>query len=171
MNLDIDITKRQNFQKGMLVEIECNGEAKRGYISKILSKEDGKPIKVELQEGFVGRVFQIPSKDDIEKENFKFFNLFFNSCDIYTIMKDNSLLLGKCGNLKCAYLFSSKEEAKKATKGTPMAEKPYAIGRLTRKKNITELLKKYAVDIFVIDMKHQLRNEELNDKEIQFRAM
>ena len=86
-------------------------------------------------------------------------------------MKDNSLLRGKCGNLKCAYLFSSKEEAKKATKGTPMAEKPYAIGRLTRKKNITELLKKYAVDIFVIDMKYQLRNEELNDKEIQFRAM
>lgn len=171
MNLDIDITKRQNFQKGMLVEIECNGEAKRGYIAKILSQEDGKPIKVELQEGFTGRVFQIPSKDDIEKENFRFFNLFFNTCEIHTIMKENSLLLGNCGGLKCAYLFSSKEEAKKATKGTSMAEKPYAIGKLTRKKHITELLKKYAVDIFVIDMKYQFTNEELNDKELQFRSM
>lgn len=171
MNLDIDITKKANFQKGMLVEIIVEDKIVRGYISQILSKEDGKPIKVRLYDGNIGRVYCIPSKDEIEKEEFKFFNLFFNSCDIHIIIKDDSLLLADCNGLKCAYIFSSKEKAIEAVKGTPMAEKPYRIGKLTRKKYIIELLKKYNVDIFVIDMKYQLTNEQLNDKEIQFRNM
>lgn len=171
MNLDIDITKRSNFQKGMLVDIIVGDKTVRGYIVKILSQEDGKPIKVQINDGNTGRVYQIPSKNDIEKEEFKFFNLFFNTCDIHTIIKGDSLLLADCNGLKCAYLFSSKEKAVLSVKGTPMSEKPYHIGRLTRKKNITEILKKYDVDIFVIDMKYQLTNEQLNDKEIKFRSM
>jgi hypothetical protein len=97
--------------------------------------------------------------------------LFFNTCDIYTILKESKVLLLDCNGKKCAYLYSSKDAALKSIKGTPFENKPYSVGKLNRKKNIVELLKKYEIDFFVIDMEKQLSQEKLNDLEIRFRSM
>lgn len=170
--LDIDISQRNNFQKGMLVDILENEQIIRGYINKIISNDNQtKGIKVSLTNGHIGRVYGIPSKFEIEKENFKFYNLFFNTCDIYTILKDKNVFLLDCNGKKCAYLYSSKDIALKSVKNTPLEKNPYKIGKLNRNKNIIELLKKYEIDIFVIDMEKQLTNTQLNDYEIKFRSM
>ena len=170
--LDIDVTQRKNFKKGMLVDITEKENLIRGYISKILSNENQtNGIKVQLSNGHSGRIYGVPSKADIEKEDFKFYNLFFNSCEIHTILKENSVLLGDANGKKCAYLFSSKEKAKQAVKGTCLEQKPYQIGKLNRKKLITDLLGKYKIDLFIIDMERQLTNDDLKEKEIHFRNL
>lgn len=170
--LDIDISQRNNFQKGMLVDILENEQIIRGYINKIISNDNqNKGIKVSLTNGHSGRIYGVPSKAEIEKENFKFYNLFFNTCDIYTILKEKSVFLLDCNGKKCAYLYSSKDIALKSIKNTPLEQKPYNIGRISRNKNIVDLLKKYEIDIFVIDMEKQLTNTQLNDYEIKFRSM
>lgn len=170
--LDIDISQRSHFQKGMLVDILENEKIIRGYIKKIISNENQeKGIKVSLTNGHSGRIYGVPSKAEIEKENFKFYNLFFNSCDIYTILKENNVFLLDYNGKKCAYLYSSKDIALKSIKNTPLENKPYHIGKLSRNKKIIELLKKYEIDIYVIDMEKQLTNTQLNDYEIQYCSM
>lgn len=170
--LDIDISQRNNFQKGMLVDILEKENLVRGYISKILSNENQeKGIKVLLHNGHSGRIYGVPAKAEIEKEEFKFYNLFFNTCDIFTILNEKNVFLLDCNGKKCAYLYSSKEIATKSIKNTPLEKKPYNIGKLSRNKNIIDLLKKYQIDIFVIDMEKQLTNEQLNDLEMKFRSM
>lgn len=170
--LDIDTTIKNNFKVGMMVDVQENDKIYRGYIKKILSNDNqDKGIKVLLENGHSGRIYGVPSKAEIEKQDFKFFNLFFNSETIYVLLKDNEVFTISSNNKNCAYLFSSKEKALKAVQGTPLENKPYHTNKLTRKKNITELLAKYNIDIFVIDMKRQLTNQELNDLEIKFRSM
>lgn len=170
--LDIDVSERNNFKQGMLVDILENEKIVRGYINKIISNENqSKGIKVSLSNGHIGRIYGVPSKAEIEKENFKFYNLFFNTCDIYTILKETNVFLLDWNGKKCAYLYSSKDSALKSIKNTPLEQKPYNVGKLNRKKNIIELLKKYDIDIFIIDMEKQLTNSELNDLEIKFRSM
>ena len=156
----------------MLVEIIENEQVIRGYINKILSNENQtKGIKVSLHNGHTGRIYGVPAKVEIEKEEFKFYNLFFNSCDIYTILNEKNVFLLDCDGKKCAYLYSSKECALKSIKNTPLEKKPYNVGKLSRNKNIIELLRKYQIDIFVIDMEKQLTNNQLNDLETKFRSM
>lgn len=168
--LDIDVSQRNNFQKGMLVDILENEKIVRGYINKILSNENqDKGIKVLLQNGHTGRIYGVPAKFEIEKEEFKFYNLFFNTCDIFTILNEKNVFLLDCNGKKCAYLYSSKDKAINSIKNTPLEKKPYSIGKLNRNKNIIELLKKYQIDIFVIDMEKQLTNTQLNDLEMKFK--
>ena len=173
--LDIDISKRNNFKKGMLVDIIENENIIRVYIEKILSNENSnnseKGIKVQLSNKHSGRIYGVPSKVEIEKDNFKFYYLFFNTCDIYTILEDKNVFVLDFQGKKCAYLYSNKDIALKSIKITPFEKRPYRIGKLNRNKNIVELLKKYNIDIFVIDMEKQLTSEQLNVFEVQFRSM
>ena len=78
--IDIDITKKANFKPNMLVDIIVNGEIKRGWISKILSSgnsSDG--IKVQLSNGEVGRIYGVPNRNELDRNNFKFYNLLINN--------------------------------------------------------------------------------------------
>lgn len=65
---------------GLYVIIETkNEEIKRGFVEKILSKKDDeRGIRVRLKSGEYGRVIEIPTKHDVERETFKFYNLLFH---------------------------------------------------------------------------------------------
>lgn len=75
-----ETTQLRYFKIGLYVVIETkNGDEKRGFIQKILSKKDDeRGIRVQLKTGELGHVIEIPTKHDIERETFKYFNLLFH---------------------------------------------------------------------------------------------
>lgn len=75
-----ETTQLRYFKIGLYVVIETkNGDEKRGFIQKILSKKDDeRGIRVQLKTGEFGHVIEIPTKHDIERETFKYFNLLFH---------------------------------------------------------------------------------------------
>ena len=170
--LEVDLTKKENFTKGMLVDIEVKEDIYRGYITKIISSNTkGKPIKVQIHTGEVGRIYGVPSKDEIEKETFKFYNLFFNYNQIYTVLNGNEVFVLPIQDKRIIYLYSSEEEARQAVKNTPLEQKPYRISRLKRTKHLVELLHKYNANLYIIDMDKQLSSNDLKELETRFRSM
>ena len=75
-----ETTQLRFFKPGLYVLIETQtGEEKRGFIEKILSKKDDeRGIRVRLKSGDIGHVIEIPTKHDIERETFKYYNLLFH---------------------------------------------------------------------------------------------
>ena len=75
-----DITDLRYVKVGLYVVIETKRQEEvSGFVQKILSKtNDPKGIKVQLKNKVTGRIIAIPSKHEIERELFKFYNLFFH---------------------------------------------------------------------------------------------
>lgn len=183
--MDIDITKKDNFFKGLLVDIitdEDKDEEKvtRGYIKDVLSKKDNKKgIRVRLTNDKVGRIVYIPSKNEIKTENFKFYNLFFFKDKIYSIWDktSNKYLIvqrlkngtGKTENI--SLLFSEKDIAYKVIKGTTLDNKNFVVREINRKKAIVENFKTLDVQYFSIDSERKLSFEKMKEWEDYFKNM
>jgi uncharacterized repeat protein (TIGR03833 family) len=182
--MDIDVTIKKNFIRGMLVDIVAeedkqSGKLTRGYIASILSKENNKKgIKVELTSGKSGTVQYVPSKDDIKLENFKFYNKFFFLPKIYSLWNNQErkyVVLNHMNpagrNEKTALLFDSEHYAKEFVKGTSFDSKDFAIREINRKKPIVENFKTLEVDYFRINKERKISFERMIEWENYFKNM
>lgn len=171
--VDIDITDRKVIKSGMYVDITTEkNEVKRGYIKQILTRENNnKPLKVELTDGNTGRILGVPSKIDLEKENFKFYNLFLNESHICALYdrKEDQCYMSKTetpsGVKSTIYLFSDSREAKELLKGSKFDNKNYYIRPIKRTDYIVKL---YISDYYVIDLKKKISMENLEIMERKF---
>lgn len=75
-----ETTQLRFFKLGLYVTIETKtGDLINGFIEKILSKKDDEQgIRVRLKSGEIGHVIKIPSKHDLERETFKYYNVLFH---------------------------------------------------------------------------------------------
>ncbi|PBF99902.1 DUF2196 domain-containing protein [Clostridioides difficile] len=174
----VDTSKLDNILKGLLVEIVAKEDKEsqkltRGYVDTIISKKDKKGgIIVELTNGKKGAVKDIVNKNQLKKENFKFYNLFINESKIYSIWdKSNKKFLvvrhlnkisGNYENL--AYLFDDLEMAKKEL--NKISDKNYVLKPISRKKFITDNFKESNVKAFSINKKRKITKEKLLELEI-----
>ena len=163
--LDIDVTKKANFKYGMLVDINNNGNIIRGWIDKILSSgnvSDG--IKVQLTNGATGRVIGIPNPSDLEKKNFKFYNLLMNNQELWLIFyrKENKLFTL---NNKFLYLFSDKKIAEASIKNTIFEDNQYMLRPFPSATKLFNYLKKNDVvfEMVIIDKERQLTKIQFED--------
>ncbi|PLS19127.1 hypothetical protein CVD28_01595 [Bacillus sp. M6-12] len=182
--MDIDVTIKKNFMKGMMVDIIADEDAKtgkitRGYIATILSKENNKKgIKVELTSGVSGKVQYVPSKDDVKLENFKFYNKFFFLPKIYSIwnqVERKYMVLqhtSPSGKIeKTAFLFDSEQQAKDFVSGTKFESKDYSIREINRKKPIVDNFKTLEINYFRINKERKISFERMIEWENYFKNM
>lgn len=179
----IDPTVRKNICIGMLVEIQEAGSSDpdkltRGYVQKILSQNNHpKGIKVQLTNGKIGRIKNIPTKDKIKMENFKFYNQFFFLPRIYSIWnpQNNQFLVVEHVNKvtksleKTAFLFDDYQKAIEFIQGT--VYESYPIRTLNRKRTIAENLKKAGAEFVRINKERKVSLEKLELWENYFKNM
>ena len=188
MYLDIDVTIKDNICVGLVVDIvEDKNRSTQiittGCVKKIISNKDCKRgIKVELTNGATGHIKGIPSKNDIKKEAFKFYNLFFYKEDIYSLWdksQNKFLIINRLNRLnklnknieKTLFLFSSLEEAEKSIKGTSLDNKNISIRKIRRKnKSICTFFKNYDINVYYINMNKKLTNIKLEELEKRFKS-
>jgi len=184
MYLEIDITIKDNIRPGMIVDMIADKdkqtqEVTRGCVKRVVSNTDRKKgIKVELTNGILGTIIGIPTKASVEKERFKFYNIFFYQDKIYAIWdkKENKwLVLNRINKLNQALertvlLFSSEEKAKETIANTSLDNKSYMIRPIKRKKPIVQIFKDYEVDMFSIDTKRKLSLQKLKELEEYFKS-
>ena len=184
MYLEIDITIKDNIKLGMIVDIIADKvkktqEVTRGCVKRVVSNTDRKKgIKVELTNGVIGTLVGIPTKSSVEKERFKFYNIFFYQDKIYAIWEKKAnkwLVLTRTNKLSGALeqtvlLFSSEEKAKEIIANTSLDNKSYMIRPIKRKKPIVQIFKDYEVDVFSIDATRKLSNKKLKELEEYFKS-
>lgn len=182
--MDIDVTIKKNFQRGMLVDIvaesdRATGKVTRGYIQTILSKANQKQgIKVELVGGVTGRVVYVPTKDDIKLENFKFYNKFFFLPKIYSIWNKESrkyLVLDYKNRMEkieqTALLFENKQEGVDFIRESGLSEKDYMVKEINRNKPINDNFKSLAIQFYRINRERKLSYERMVEWESYFKNM
>lgn len=186
MYLDIDVTIKKNIIVGLMVDIiedknKSSQEITRGYVKRLISNSDCKKgIKVELTNGAIGHIQGIPSKNEIKKDKFKFYNIFFYQEYIYSIWDKKEkkfFIMNRKNNLtnkieKTLLLFSSKELLEKKIKGTIFENsKEYIIRSIKRKnKDIATFFKDYEFDTVSIDFERKLSKEQLIKLEKKFKS-
>ena len=162
----MDLNKRSSIKIGMLVDIvkiedRLSQNHTRGYVMEIISNSNTKKgILVKLTTGEVGNVKKILTQEDIKSENFKFWNLFFYSKQIYTIWdkKNKNILVINHKNKytskieKTSMIFDSENIAKDFIKDTIYDNSNYMISRLNMNKRIHENLKKINIDVVRINI-------------------
>jgi len=181
--MEIDITNRNNIKIGMLVEIIAEEDRasqliSRGFIQEIITKDNrAKKISVRLTVGKKGIVQRILTKDEIKKENFKFYNLFFFEKYIYSIWnkKTNKYLVinylnaGLEKNEKTAFLFTEEKSAKEFL--SIINNPDYMVKSINRKKPIVENFKTLEIEYFRINTERKLSYERLIEWEAYFKNM
>lgn len=182
----MDGTIRKNIQVGMLVDIvlkadQPTGKLTRGYVARILTKSPThhRGIKVELANGKgIGRVQNIPSKEDIRLENFKFYNKFFFSDKIYSIWdseRETYLVIdyinGKGVTEKTSFLFETHEQARSFLNGTKYDSKLYPVREINRRKPIADNFSKIGTEFLRINKERKLSMDKLREWENYFKNM
>lgn len=184
MYVEIDVTKKDNIVIGLMVDIvedknKATQEVTRGCVKRIISNTDRKKgIKVELTNGKIGAVVGIPSKSDIQKETFKFYNVFFYQDKIYAIWDKKSnkfLVLDRINKVsgkkeRTLLLFSSEDIAKSVIKGTSLEDKNYLLRPIKRNKPIVVVFKEYNIDVYSIDTKRKLTALKMKELEEHFKS-
>lgn len=182
--MTVDVTLKKNFRPGMVVDIETEEDkardtVTRGVIAQILSKgNQPKGVKVQLTTGEVGRVYGLPSKEEIRMENFKFYNQFFFLPKMYSIWNKTErkyLILDyptQRGTVeKTAFLFEEKKGAEDLLQLLQLSPKVYMVKEINRKKPISENFKTLEVDVYRLNRDRKLTYERLNELEHYFKNM
>lgn len=181
----MDGTIRKNICKGLLVDIvkkehQPTGELTRGYVVEILTKspQHHRGIKVRLSNGAVGRVQEIPSKEDIRLENFKFYNIFFQAKKLYSIWNSESetyLVIDHMNTKgvaeKTSFVFDTHEQASSFLKGTKYESKTYPVREINRKKFIADNFAKIGTEFVRINKERKLSLDKLREWENYFKNM
>lgn len=184
MYVEVDITKRNNIVVGLMVDIvedknKATQEVTRGCVKRVISNSDRKKgIKVELTNGAIGTVIGIPSKADIQKETFKFYNIFFYQDKIYALWDKKAnkfLVLDRINKMTGArertlLLFSSEDIAKEKIKGTSLDNRNYILRPIKRNKPITVFFKDYEISVYSIDTKRKLTALKMKELEEHFKS-
>lgn len=170
----IDITKVKNLKKGLYVEIEMdNGKRARGYIKEILTKNNNpNGIRVMVFSSLTnspleGIVVHVPSKNDVHKENFKYYNLFFSNKEFYSIVDCEGdfhiVKLNKNTSSKQAVLiFSKPDKAKEFLK--TLKDDSLSLKRISTRNMIQSNFSKVHHDCYLIDgikLVQRIKFEEL----------
>lgn len=175
----IDITKRKNIIKGLYVKIECdNGKEYKGYIVKVLSKGDSaRGIKVTISSTLTnslidGVVIDVPSKNEVHKENFKFYNLFFSGKEYYSIIDENNeyILYDISSGLKrkkVILLFTNSSIAKSFISKNE-SFKNYTLKRISKKNTIQSNFEKLVFDCYLLDSDKLVDKVKFNELEKYF---
>lgn len=171
-------TNPNNIKKGMFVEIRIDktqDDYKRGVVKKVLSKNiSDKGIKVQLTDGTQGRIVDIPTKDELTLETFKFMNQFlYEKNKIYAIWinKEQRFLYAQKNGLNITFLFSSKEAADFFIETSLASKEGYSIRELNRRKFITDQFKNIDIHLFIIDNFFKIKYDTLLDKETHFKKL
>lgn len=137
----IDITKRKNIKEGMYVKIKThNNNEVNGYVKRIISKNNDKNgIRVIIKSSLTnsieeGVIIDVPSKNDVKKEVFKFYNLFFSEKEFYSFIdcNNNFLLLNISNEKKAICIFSNALKAKEFLEKYGLNNK-YSLKRIGKK--------------------------------------
>lgn len=182
--MTIDVTVKKNFRPGMVVDIETEEDkvrdtVTRGVIAQVLSKgNQTKGIKVQLTTGETGRVYGLPTKEEIRMENFKFYNQFFFLPKMFSIWNkiERKYLILDYPNQrgaveKTAFLFEDKKEAEDLLHLLQLSQKEYMVKEINRRKPISENFKTLEVDVYRLNRDRKLTYERLNELEHYFKNM
>lgn len=164
--------KRSDLKIGMLVEILSDNECYRGYIQEITTKTNSaKKVKVVLNDGQIGYVDHIVTKEEFDSEQFKFYNLFFYEKEIYSIWnkRERKYLVDMVSNVSrqvtepTGFLFTDKKVAKDVLKA--MDCDLLMLKKLNRRKLISENFKTCDVKFFRINEMRKVSLKKLNERE------
>lgn len=170
----IDITKIKNIDIGLYVEIVDDNKRKhKGYVKKIISKgNDKNGIRVAITSTLTnsiteGTIISTPSKSEVQKETFKYYNIFFNSKEFFSIIDENGnyyiLKLGSKSNTKLAVtIFTNSKEAKKFIES--LKDNSLKLKRISSKKLLITNFSKIQYDCFILEGKkvvNKIKFEEL----------
>lgn len=167
---------KKDLKKGTLVEIIIGDDTvKRGRIHEVISKTTPKDkmYRVELTNGSKGKVIKIISKDEVELENFKFFNILFYSKNVYSLYDcDNQnyiTISKKDSNLTNLLIFTDIEQARKTINKSQDKFGRCKVNKLHPKKRISENFKKInRIDYVIIDNAKKVSFSKFKELEEQF---
>lgn len=175
----IDVTKRKNIVIGLYVKIELDdGSRHNGYVKKIISKgNSSKGIRVIISSTLTnslveGIVIEVPSKNDVQKETFKFYNLFFSNNEYYSIIDSNNEYLlynssNKLGNKTMVLLFTDASIAKDFLSKNKKFEN-YKIKRISKKNTLQYNFEKLSFDYYLLDNCKLVNKYKFNELEKYF---
>lgn len=175
----IDITKKRNIIKGLYVKIKSdNGKEYKGYVTKILSKKDSiNGIRVIISSTVTnslieGIVIDVPSKNDVHKEIFKFYNLFFSCNEYYSIVdKNNEYSLYNISknsqNKKVVLLFTNSSTAKSFLSKNDVF-KECNLKRISKKNTIQHNFENLIFDYYLLDNCKLVDKYKFNELEKYF---
>lgn len=154
--------RRKQLKVGMLVEVVKDGGIVRGYIKQVIPPEQpNQPIEVELKSGVIGTIERIVTRSELNRESFRFYNLFFHSRHLLTIhhkfTKEIYITDG------AAYIFSDEGISKKVLE--ELNDDNLAIRRISRQKPIIESfdnsnITKFRLDESMIVSKQRIKKLE-----------
>lgn len=175
----IDITKRRNIVNGLYVIIQSDdGKEYKGYVKKVLSKGDSsKGIKVIISSTVTsslveGIVIDVPSKNDIRKETFKFYNLFFSGKEYYSIINENNEYIlydisNNIGKKKAILLFTNISTAKNFLSNNKQF-KSFNLKRVSKKNTLQYNFEKLTFDYYLLDNCKLVNKHKFNELEKYF---
>lgn len=169
----LDSTVRSHIKKGMLVEIkeEKTEKIMRGYVWKILSTTDHKSgIKVILTSEKKGRVQNIPTKNEIQKENFAFYNRFFHLPFFFILWdKEKGLPWQHENQLNemTGFIFQDKEEANRFLEKHNLSSFVFP-RKVNRKKTLISFFSTVNFHAVYINNKRKITLEKLKEWEKYF---
>lgn len=178
-----EFINKSNICIGLLVEIvsdedRATQKLTRGYIKEIVTKGNkSKSVTVILTSGKKGIIKHIVTKNELKRENFKFYNLFFSDSRIYSIWdrKSNKYLViehtnkTSCKMEKIAFLFNDEKIAQQVLNS--LKNRNYTLRTINRKKPIAENFKTLGVQYFSINKDRKLSCERLVEWENYFKNM
>lgn len=175
----IDVTKKRNIINGLYVKIKSdNGKEHKGYVTKIISKKDSENgIRVVISSTVTnslieGVVIDVPSKNDVHKEIFKFYNLFFSCKEYYSIIdKNNEYFLYSVSknsqNKKVILLFTSASTAKSFLSKKEIVDE-YNLKRISKKNTLQYNFESLAFDYYLLDNCKLVDRNKFNELEKYF---
>lgn len=168
----MEMIRRKDVQVGMLVEIECENNIIRGYITDIHTKtNNAKQVIVKIKTGEVGKVVHLVTREEMEMERFKYYNRFFYEQTIlsiwdkkinkYYILEETQPKTNKTRHY--AYLFTDERVAKSVL--SSLKDDRYMLRRLNRKKRIGENFKTLHLTHYRINEERRITVKNLGERE------
>lgn len=175
----IDISKRKNIVIGLYVKIQLdNGDEHKGYVKEIISKgNSSKGIRVLISSAITnslveGIVVDAPSRNEIQKETFKFYNLFFSKNEYYSIVDNNNNYIlyktsSKLKNKSVVLLFTDVFIAKDFLSKNEEFKK-YSLKRISKKNTLQYNFEKLTFDYYLLDNCKLVNKYKFNELEKYF---
>lgn len=156
------------------MDIKVSDDLVRGYIAKVLYDPNECEVRVRLKTGTEGVVHNIVTKAQLEKETFKFYNLFFHSKHLLTIWDKHAkqsyispIRLNSAGDAeRTAFVFSDEDLAKAFLQELGRPE--LALRRISRRKTVLENFSKESVDAFRLNEQRKVSNVKMKRLEEHF---
>lgn len=162
----MNITKK-DICIGLFVEIvqydeRSNETYHRGYIKRIVTQGKSDKVKVELDNGEIGVVIHIFSKEELQLESFKFYNRLLFSKEIYVIWNryEQYHFVQNSHDTKVLYLFQSKDEANKFIK--KYLNDNFMVQSIKKeKKSLEQIFSKTDFNTYYIDLSRRISRKKL----------